>query len=788
MLPKKTLLACLLCASSVAFAANAPFKIESIKIQGLGGLPQSVVTNNLSIKLGETLTEAKSNALIANLYKTGYFSDIKLIKQANTLVVDVTERPTIGKITVKGNSLIKTKQLKPVLLKVGLRAGNIFDKSKLHRMTQSLEQQYYLLGKYPVRINTDIKALPRNRVAIVVHISEGLYTKVARVNFVGNQHYSESRLADNFTLSTPSLFTIFNSKDQYTAKKMQASLQELTNYYTNNGFLKFRIDSSQVSLTPTKKHALVTVNLSEGGQYQFGKIALTGRFIVSKSKLLKLVQPKEGDVFSRSDVMETAKDIQKVLADKGYAFATVNPQPSVNDKTKTVGITFYVNPGRRVYVHRIIFDGNNVTNDKTLRERMVFMEGGLYSQTKIEQSTLRLKRLPYMQAVVETNVPVVGKTDQVDIHYKLTERSANKVGASIGYSELNKIILGGNLNMPNVFGTGNIFDISMQLSKPYQSLNFTYTEPYFTQSGVSQSFNIYLSKLDNDHTSLVSYSLDQYGANLTYGVPMSVFDRISFGGGVDHTRLVNPYSSTSQTVKVFTNKHGNNFNTFSLNLGWSRDTTNDAFFPSVGGTASLGANVATPVSKLTWYKVTSKASWYHPIIWKRFVFGLNGEFDYGDGYGKMDNLPFFQNFYGGGWGSVRGYAQGTLGPRDLINCSSTATSAGCTNRGDSLGGNMKLDASVNLYFPIPFLLNKHNMRMGLFADAGNVYDTYHLSTIYDSRGNPTHPNFENLRYSVGVQLQWLTPIGAVGFSLAKPINKKPGDDTRIFQFTLGQFF
>lgn len=788
MRSKKLLLACLLCASSVVFAENSPFKVESIKIMGLSHLPQSVVTNNLPIKIGETLTQDRSNKLITTLFKTGYFNDIKLRQKGDTLVVDLTERPTIGKITIKGNSLIKTKQLKPFLLKVGLRAGNIFDRSKLARMTQSLEQQYYLLGKYPVRVKTTIKKLKRNRVEIMVNISEGLYTKVARVNFVGNHFYSDGRLKDNFQLSTPNLFTIFNSDDQYTSRKMKSSLQELSDYYTDHGFLKFRIDSSQVSLTPTKKHALLTVNLTEGGQYQFGAVGLEGRFIVPKKELERLVQPVKGNVFSRKEVMSTAKAIQKRLANKGYAFATVNPQPVIDEKTKTVAITFYVNPGKRVYIHQIIFKGNNVTNDKTLRERMVFPEGGLYNLTSIEQSTLRLKRLPYIQSAVEQNVPVPGSTDQVNIVYTLKERSANKVGASLGYSELNKVVVGGYLNMPNIFGTGNIFDINLQLSKPYQSLNFTYTQPYFTQSGVSQSINVYLSKLDNQHTSLVSYSLDQYGTNLTYGVPMSVFDRITFGGGLDHTKLVNPYNSTSQTVSGFTNKHGNNYNTLSLNLGWSRDTTNDAFFPSVGGNASISGNVATPISSLTWYKLTAKGSWFHPIIWQRFVFGVNGEVDYGDGYGKIDNLPFFQNFYGGGWGSVRGYAQGSLGPDDQINCSTSSSNLGCTSKGDALGGNFKIDASMNLYFPVPFVSDNHNVRMGLFADAGNVYDTYHLSTTYNTQANPTHPNFDNLRYSVGVQFQWLTPIGAIGVSFAKPINKKPGDDTRVFQFTLGQFF
>ncbi len=764
-----------------------PFKISKIDIQGLTNLPESSVMPNVSVSVGQDLTLDLSNKVINDLFKTGYFSDIQLLEgPGNALIIQVTELPTIGSIKIDGNSLIKTQQIKDVLLKVGLQTGDMLNQSTLLRVQQSLEQQYYLLGKYPALVTTSTTPLPRNRVALKINISEGLYTRVARIDFVGNHNFDGGDLEDNFKLSTPSLWTLFNSDDEFTQDKMAQSIQELSDFYGDNGFLKYQVNSSEVSLSPTKKQALLTVNMTEGALYHFGLVNLEGQFVIPKATLQNLIQIHSGDIFSRSAVMNSAKAMQLALANKGYAFAVVNPIPNVDDSKKIVGITFSVNPGRRVYVHQIQFEGNTQVNDQTLRERMTFPEGSLYNQTKIDQSKLKLQQMSFLQNITEENIPVPGSTDEVDVVFKLTEQNANKVGGSIGYSELNKVILGANLTMPDVFGTGNIFSIQMQLSQPYQSLNFNFTQPYFTSSGISQSFNIYASKLDNSHTSLVGYSMDDVGGNVTYGIPLSTFNTFNIGAGVDHSRLVNPYDSTSLTVQQFTTDHGNNYNTLSTNFGWSHDSTNNPYFPSRGSSGSLGVNIATPVSSLEWYKTSLTGAWFHPVVWDRLVFGLNGEVDYGNGYGKMDNLPFFQNYYGGGWGSVRGYEQGSLGPDDTIDCGSDVP--GCTSQGDSLGGNLKLDASANLYFPVPFAYAQQNLRMGIFADAGNVYDTYHLSTAYDSENNPTSPNFDNLRYSVGIDLEWMSPIGALGFSLAAPLNKKPGDDANIFQFNLGQSF
>ena len=773
--------------ASAASADITPFKVEHISLTGLTSLPESSVMSNVSIAVGQTLTTDESNKIINNLFKTGYFSDIQLFEGPdNTLVIKLVELPTIGSISIEGNTLIKTQQIKDVLLKVGLQTGDMLNQSTLLRIKQSLEQQYFMLGKYPAIVTTEVTPLPRNRVALKIKLSEGLYTRVARIDFVGNHNFDSSDLDSNFKLSTPTLWTLFTSDDEFTQDKMAQSNQELSDFYMNNGFLKYQIDSSQVSLSATKKQALLTINMTEGALYHFSSISLAGQFVIPKETLKNLIQIHSGDIFSRGAVMESAKSMQLALANKGYAFAIVNPIPVVDETKKTVGITFYVNPGKQVYIHQIIFQDNTQTNDQTLRERTIFPEGSLYNQTKIDLSKLKIQQLSFIKNITEENIPVPNSTDEVDVVFQVEEQNANKVGGSIGYSELDGLILGANLTMPDLFGTGNIFSIAAQWSAPYQSINLTFTQPYFTQSGISQSFNVYVSKLDQSHTSLVGYSMDQIGANLTYGIPLSTFNTFNLGGGVDHSHLLNPYDSTSETVQQFTSEWGNNYNTLTMNLGWSHDSTNKNYFPTTGTRGAIGGTVTAPVSSLNWYKTYVNGAWFHPVVWNRLVFGLNGEVDYGNGYGKLDNLPFYQNYYGAGWGSVRGYEQGSFGPDDTIICGSNAT--GCNTQGDALGGNLKIDASANLYFPVPFAYSQQNLRMGVFADMGNVYDTYHLTTAYNSDANPTSPNFDNLRYSVGVDLEWMSPIGMLGISFAKPLNEKPGDDTNIFQFNLGQNF
>lgn len=766
--------------SMLVLTTASAFVIEQIKYEGLQRVPLSTLQGDMPVSVSDNLTPALSDTIIHHLNQTGFFNDVQLYQVDHTLVIKVHERPTIAKINFSGNKLVKKDKLDEILTQLGLTVGSIFQPTVLHQAKTALQSQYMQQSHYAVRVTTEVEKLPRNRVNVSIHISEGLTAKIKRIVIIGAHTFSQKVLLKQLKISTPGLWTFFSGKDKYAQVKMDASLQALQSFYMDRGYIHFYVNSVQSSIGPDYKHFYITISIDEGDQYTFDQYHLKGQFILPESELQSLIEVEPGQVFSRAKVIDSVKAIQDKLADIGYAFAMVNPVPTINDKNKTVAMTFYINPGDKMYIKKIDFWGNNVINDKALRQRMKIFEGATYSKDDIDQSTLALKQLAYIQDVQEQATPVAGTNDQVDVNYQIKERTANSVRLSVGYSELDKFLLGGSLHMPDVFGTGNMFNISTQVSKPAQSLNFTFIQPYFTMSGISQSITLYGSRIDNSQRNLVDYTTNSFGAKLDYAFPLSNWNYFNFGGGYDYTKLLQPKNNTSSTVTHFLAQQGGRdyFNTFTLTSGWSRNTTNSMYFPTQGERFGLSGILAVPGSDLTWYKLFTSASWYH-AIWERYTISLYGSVNYGDGYGKTNELPFFDNFYGGGWGSIRGFAAGSLGPKDrLVNPAGT---------GDSIGGNLSVISSFNFYFPMPFVADQHNIRMGWFIDMGNIYNTNSLdNTVVGPQ--PKTPSFSNLRYSTGIAVEWLSPIGPLGFSLAKPLHTKSYDQTQIFQFTLGTFF
>lgn len=768
-------------------ATAQAFIVNKIQYEGLQHVPLSTVQSEIPISVGDNYTAALGDKIINDLNTTGFFNNVQLYQSGSTLIVKVHERPTIAAINFSGNQLIKSPQLKKVLTEAGLTVGSVFQQTTLNQIRNALEGQYMMRSKYAVRITTTVKNLPRNRVDVDIKISEGLAAKIERINIVGARAFSEGTLVNQLKISTPNLFafTFLTGKDKYSQAKMDASLQALQSYYMDRGYIHYHVNSVQASIDPNHKHFYITINIHEGAKYKFGKFTLKGKLIVPQAELASLVQVTPGATFSRQDVINSVKAIQSKLANMGYAFASVNPVPAIDEKTKTVTVTFYVNPGDRMYINQINFFGNNVTNDQTLRERMKISEGATYSKKDINESTLAFQQLQYIQNIQEQTVPVPGSNNQVNVNYHVQEKTANSVSFNVGYSELDAAIVGGTFDMPNVFGTGNMFDITTQLSKPYQSVNFTFTQPFFTSSGISQSVTLFGTRVDNAERNLVNYSTNTFGGNLNYSVPLSAWNFFNFGGGYDYTRLLQPQDDTSTTVADFVKANGNKFNAFTLTVGLSRNDTNSAYFPTSGVNASVSAEASVPGSNLTWYKLLSSATWYHGL-WPGYSISLYGSADYGNGYGKTEHLPFFQNFYGGGWGSVRGFEAGSLGPKDAL-CSGGAPCPGAASPGNSIGGNLSLTSSFNFYFPVPFMADQHNIRMGWFVDMGNIYDTYNLgSSVVGPQ--PTSPSLSNLRYSTGIALEWLSPLGPLAISVAEPLNVKSGDDKQIFQFSLGTLF
>jgi outer membrane protein insertion porin family len=788
---------------AILYAGSSEFIVKEIDVEGLQRISIGSVYNNLPIQIGQSITPSDTSEAISDLYNSGNFSNIKIYRKNDDLIVQVKERPAISSVDFSGNDDIKSEDLRKALVSSGLEVGNIFNPDILQMVKQSLEQQYFSLGKYAAKIDIKVTKLARNRVAIRLNISEGKTAKIDRINFIKNKNFSQGVLKDEIILTIPSMWNLWGlitSDDQYSIQRMQASLEKLRSYYMNRGYLNFRVDSSQVALNPDKDKTFITMNLSEGKIFHVKAVALEGKFILPEAVLREMIDIQPGDVFSRQKILDSADKIKYELGNKGYAFANVNPVPDVDQKDLLVGLTFYVTPGKKVYVRQVNFLGNNVTNDVVYRQNMLYSEGGLYNQYMIEQSKIRLQRLPYVENIDMKKIPVAGTDDLIDLNYEVKERSANTVSASLGYSQLYKFMIGGNLAMPNVLGTGNQFNIGAQLSIPYKSLNLSYTMPFFTDSGISQTVGAYLTNVNTQSTTLTSYATNSYGLTLGYIIPISLNNSISVGVGYDHTMLMQN-GSNSLTVRDFVDKNGSEYNAYTANIGFIHNTTNRAFFPTEGNYFNVNANAAIPGSTLTWYKLGISNNYYFPIS-KSFTLSVNGGAQYGNGYGGLDQLPFFDNFIGGGWGSVRGYNQGGLGPRDTLTSNTAVTStAQCTetdvpagsgdapgcSEGNSLGGNLNLFANFDLLFPVPGVDDSSNMRLGVFFDAGNVYSTYDVTTAWNI-SQPTAPTLGNLVYSVGLEFLWLSPLGPLAFSLAKPINTQPGSQTQIFQFNLGQTF
>jgi outer membrane protein insertion porin family len=777
----------------IALQASAfdSFTVKKIEFSGLNRVDPKSISDDIEIKPGQVLSEADSDKLIRNLYQTGYFQKISLLNQDNVLVIKVLERAAISKVDIDGNKEITTDVLNNVLTQAGFTAGNLFDPSTLQNVTQSLQQAYYDKGKYAVRVTSEVHSISNNRVEIKMNISEGLFAKIREVNFVGNQAFSTSTLRGEISLSTPGILTLFTHHDRYTPEGLEASLQELSDYYLDRGYLHFRVNGYQVSLSPDKKSVYLNFDINEGSIYHFSGNEILGQTILPLSEMQNFVEFKSGDVFSKAEVMKAVKGMQSALADKGYAFANINPMPVIDEKNHTVKMTFYVDPGKIQYLRHINFDGNNSAKDRVLRQRMDLQEQSRYNQQAIKDSKRRIERQPYIQSVDNQIVPVPGTDDMIDENFHIKEMNANKAGMTFGYSQLDKVILGGYLTMPNLFGTGNIFSTNVQLSKPAQSLSFSFDQPYFTADAVEQSVMFYVNRVDYADRNLANFTTNSLGGNLSYAIPLSADNFFNVGIGYDNTHLMQGSEETSSTVSDFIIKHGSTYNSYILSTGLTHNTTNKAYFPTDGTFANLTLKAAVPGSTLKWYQILTRGDWYHKVWGSFYTVAAHGKVNYGGGYGGLDRLPFFQNFYAGGWGTVRGYADSSMGPSDQLTCNTNATSCtpGDPSPGNPLGGNLLVAGSLNFYFPVPFFKPSETYRMGVFVDGGNVYNTKTVTTASDSTAFPRYPNFSNLRYSVGVSVEWQIPmLGLVGLSLAEDLNAKPGDDTRIFNFTIGQTF
>jgi len=736
------------------------FTVADIRVQGLQRISEGTIFNYLPIEIGAELGDSKSAEIISTLYKTGFFKDIELLRDGAVLIVKVLERPSIASITITGNNEIGSEDLEKGLSSAGLTKGRILDASLLDRIEIDLQQQYVIRGFYAVEVETEVTETGENQVDVNIKIQEGEVALIRQINIIGASDFDEDDLLDMFELGIPAFYSIFSSRDQYSKQKLAADIETLKSFYLDRGYINFNVVSTQVSITPEKKSVFITLNINEGEQFSISSIELAGDLIVPEAELKSLIDVEKDDVFSRRKVNAISSAISDRLGNEGYAFANVNAVPEVDAENKQVSLTFFVDPGKRVYVRRINISGNEKTDEEVIRREFRQMEGAWLSTTKLNRSQVRVQRLGYLEQVTLETPLVPGISDQVDVNMSVTERPSGSLMLGLGYSGGGEgLLLNASVSQDNFLGSGKRISAEVNTSKANKVYSFSHTNPYYTLDGISRSIRLSYRETDASQLNTANYIADVWGGTITYGIPMSEYDTVRLGVGYENT-VVKTTSGTPQSYLEFLENNADTFDVFKLSLSWSHDTRNKTVFATEGFVQTLSTDIAFPNSKLNFYKLASRSRWFYPLS-KRMTTSVEAEINYGDSYGDTTELPFFERFYAGGAHSVRGYRSSTLGPRE---------------NGNALGGDFRVVGSAELIFMPPFTEENSTVRMSLFWDVGNVFDDI------------DYYNSAELRQSTGVSLIWLSPIGPLSFSLSNPLNDKPGDKTESFQFTLGSFF
>ena len=755
---------------SVCYASSS-FVISSIKVEGLQRIEKGVVYNALPVRVGDRITSKQTSDIIYKLYQSQLFSDIKVYHDGSVLIIKVKERPSIGVLEIKGNKDIKTEDLLDGLKSIGLSEGAPFDQLKLDQVREELQNTYYAQGKYAAKITTNVTQLSRNRVKIIINVKEGAAAKIKRITIIGNNYFSQKEIMKKFNLSSSGLLTWFTGSDQYTKQKLEGDLEALRSFYLDRGYIKFKILSKKVSMSHNKADIYITIKIKEGPRYRFGAYKVTNNTLIKKEQLKKLIVVRPGDVFSNKDVMKTVYNINNVLGNKGYAYSKVDVQDQVNESNKTVSLNFIENIGSRIYVRRINFSGNNVTQSNVLRREMTQMEGSWASRQNITDSRIKLMRLGFFKSADIQSVPVVGANNQIDLDVKVKEQFSGKFEAGIGYSQVDGINYKIGVTQSNFAGTGNLVSFLFNKNSASSQYQINYNNPYYTPEGVSRGFNLAYQNTNLADLGVSDYLRDTASAGISYGIPISKDSRLTANLGYERDTIKVP-NIANASIELKELICGSNFNcgqnqksfdTGKVNLGWSNVTLDKAVFPVLGASQYLYGLITIPGSNLEYYKVGYKGSYFHPIYKEKYIFNIHGNLGYGGVYNKTEYYPVFQNFYAGGPGSVRGFEANSLGPRD--------------DNDNALGGNALVYGSAEVIFPTP-MIETDTIRNSVFVDGGNVFAIHEDPEVGGG----------SLRFSAGVSLQWLSPIGQLVFSLAEPINKKPGDKTEIFQFNMGGVF
>jgi outer membrane protein insertion porin family len=775
----------LVCAFSQTVHA-ASFTVTDIRLQGLQRVSAGTVFNLLTIDIGDTIDDYGVRQLVRELFRSGYFNNIRMARDEGVLIVTLEERPAIESIEIEGNKAIPTEALLDGLAQQGLQQGEIFKQATLDRVGLELERQYVAQGRYGASIETNVEELPRNRVDISIVVEEGKTSGIRHINIVGVEVFSEQELLDELELKHPNLLSFYKNDDKYSREKLAGDLEKLEAFYKDRGYVQFEISSTQVSITPARDQVYITVNVEEGAKYTVNEVNLVGELRdVRAEDLKRLFLVSEGQVFSQARVTATEERLTQALGNSGYTFATATGVPRVSDEG-TVDVEFIVDAGKRAYVRRISFSGNSITQDEVMRREMRQMEGGWASTAQINLSKVRLERLGYFKNVDMDMPEVAGSDDLVDVNFNLEEQPSGSISATLGFAQGTGLILGANYQEGNVLGTGNSLNIGVSYSEYQKAANFSYFNPYFTLDGISRGYNLFFRKLDYDERNIARFTTDTFGGGVTYGFPIGETQRVNFGGNIEFTKITEG-RYPAQEISAYLDDNGNESLNYKLDLSWRSSTLNRGVFPTRGRSQSVALEVAVPGSDNTFFKAVYDAQMYVPIT-RNWTLRLRTELGYGDGYGDTDQLPFYEHFFAGGFGSIRGFESSTLGPRTTPpteDIDGNPIAPGVFDPdGDPYGGNLLLEAGAELIFPLPFVEDQRQFRPVIFVDAGNVFQT----DCYEFSTNCFDVEADQVKYSVGLGFTWLAPLGPMTFSYAKVFNTNDVDEDEAFQFELGRTF
>jgi len=758
-------LSCLVAGIAMQGSAWAvePFKIKEIRAEGLQRLEIGTVLTYLPLSVGDELNDSTSREAIRGLYGSGLFQDVELNRDGDALVIKVKERPEIASFSIKGNDKIGGDDMNKSLKDLGLTQGELFKRELLDQVEQELRRQYMANGYYDVDVDAHVDTLPNNRVDIKIDVTEGHASSIKEINILGNKAFSKDVLLEQLKLQSNVWWKFFQKSDKYSKQQLGGDLESLSSYYQDRGYLQFNIVSVQVALSPDKKDMYITLNVEEGDKYTVKSHRFSGETVLNEAFLNRLVSTPDGSQFSRKEATETSDRIEAALSDIGYAFAKVTPLPEVDEAKKQVSLNYYIEPGKRAYIRHINFVGNAGTNDETLRREMRQLEASPFSKSAVERSRVRLQRLPFIESAEVETKPVPGADDLVDLEYKVKERQPGQVQFGVGYSGSQGFLISASVSNSNFLGTGNTVAITAENSYLTRQLNLSWTNPYFTPDGISQTISTYYRRSKGVIRFSSGFDYDVIGADLTYGIPLSEFTYLRLGGGLSRTALQTFPNLTSDQVLDFVINNGTTYNEYQLRTGIARDTRNRTFFASSGSLSRVNVDVAVPGSDLLYYNASLQEQQYFGLPYQFFV-EFDGTVGYVSTYGSTKGVPPYQNYFAGGPNTVRGYRDGTLGPRD-------------TPYFNPFGGKLRTTAQTELVFPLPVVSDNKTTRMGLFYDVGNVF-----AEAGDFK-------LDQLRQSTGLAFSFFTPIlGLLDLSYAFPLNAKPGDETQHFQLTFGSGF